>query len=317
MSDTSVESVIDISVVIPCHNPRRTYLERVLESLRRQTLPIDHWELILVDNASTPALSGWVDLSWHPLGRLVREETTGLTPARLRGIAETAGALVVFVDDDNLLAPGYLAEAAELSRTKPFLGAFGGSIDPEFETPPPEWTRPYWGSVAIRPAGRSVWSNDLDHWESTPSGAGMCVRREVAEHYARDIASSPLRKALDRTGQSLVSGGDTDLAWTACAMGLGMGRFTTLKVTHLIPPERLTVHYLCRMHEGKGYSGVLLDSLWARRDPAAAYEGVGNLLRMGWRRLLADWRGRRFLAAKRRGAARAREQLARSRRDGM
>lgn len=298
-----------ISVIVPCHNSRRDFLGRALEGLRRQTLPTKDWELVVVDNASTVPLAGAVDLAWHPHGRVVREETLGLTPARLRGFRETGGEWIVMVDDDNVLAPDYLETALKLAEACPFLGAFGGSLEPEFAQPPPAWTRPYWGCIAIRPVRRSVWSNDIDHWESTPSGAGMCVRRAVTERYARDLAANPLRNALDRTGQSLVSGGDLDLAWTACAMGLGMGLFKELSLTHLIPPERLTEDYLCRMHEGKGYTGVVLARLWGRQDPEAKYEGFWNLLRMGLRRFLGDWKGRRFLAAKRRGAAKAQRQL--------
>ena len=298
-----------LTVVIPCHNPRKEFFDRVLGALRMQTLAPPDWELVVVDNASAVPLAGAVDLAWHPHGRVVREETLGLTPARLRGFRESSGALIVMVDDDNLLDADYLETALRLSSAHPFLGVFGGSIEPVFDQPPPAWTRPYWACLAIRPVRRSVWSNDIDHWESTPSGAGMCVRRDVAERYARDMAMNPLRKALDRAGQSLVSGGDTDLAWTACAMGAGMGQFKELKLKHLIPPERLTEDYLCRLFEGKGYSAAILNGLWARRDPEAVYEGLWNLLRMGWRRFRSDWKGRRFLAAKRRGEARARQQL--------
>src|ERR1700722_2249773 len=97
-----------VSVIICSHNPRENYLRRVLDALRAQTLPAQEWELLLVDNASTEPLAGRFDLSWHPNARHVREEKTGLTPARLRGIAEANGELLVFVDDDNVLRSDYL-----------------------------------------------------------------------------------------------------------------------------------------------------------------------------------------------------------------
>jgi hypothetical protein len=137
----------------------------------------------------------------------------------------------------------------------------------------------------------------------------MCLLRAVADRYAQDLVCNPLRKALDRCGESLVSGGDTDIAWTACSMGFGMGRFRELRLQHLIPPGRLTTDYLRRMYEGKGYSTLILNTIWKREDPVAAYEGFFNLSRAGIRRLLDDFRNRGFLAAKRRGAARARSKL--------
>ena len=43
---------LPISVIIPSHNPNKLRLERTLHALKQQTLPIDQWELVLVDNAT-------------------------------------------------------------------------------------------------------------------------------------------------------------------------------------------------------------------------------------------------------------------------
>ena len=81
-----------------------------------QTLLKDRWELLLVDNASKPALASSIDISWHPNGRHIAEGEIGLAPARRRGICEASADLLVFVDDDNLLDPSYLLEALAISR---------------------------------------------------------------------------------------------------------------------------------------------------------------------------------------------------------
>jgi len=102
---------MDISVVICTHNPRPAYLRRVLQALRNQVLPLNQWELHLIDNASQEELEpGTWDLSWHPHGRLLREEDIGLSNARMRGMREAGADLLVFVDDDNVLDPSYLSE---------------------------------------------------------------------------------------------------------------------------------------------------------------------------------------------------------------
>ena len=46
----------------------------------------------------------------------------GLTYARLRGIKEASGDLLVFVDDDNVLDPDYLETVQRVAEEKPFLG---------------------------------------------------------------------------------------------------------------------------------------------------------------------------------------------------
>src|SRR5215216_3255811 len=98
----------ELSVIICTHNPRREYLERALAGLAAQTLPRDQWELVLVDNASNPPLEPWFDVSREPKPRLIQETQLGLTHARLRGVRESSGEIIVFVDDDNVLAPDYL-----------------------------------------------------------------------------------------------------------------------------------------------------------------------------------------------------------------
>src|SRR6516162_144183 len=123
-----------LSVILCTHNPRHDYLCRVPASPRGQTLPDEQWEFLVVDNSSKQPLGEIWDISWHPRGRHVREAELGLTPARVRGIQESSGELLVFVDDDNLLAPDFLARVTAMSARYPGLGVFGaGILEPEFE----------------------------------------------------------------------------------------------------------------------------------------------------------------------------------------
>src|SRR3954464_1117831 len=116
----------ELSVIICTHDPRGDYFHRCLSALRAQTLSPHVWELVLVDNLSREALSGRLDLAWHHNARVVREETLGLTRARLRGVKEASGEILVFVDDDNVLDPDFLETARRVADEKPFLGAWSG-----------------------------------------------------------------------------------------------------------------------------------------------------------------------------------------------
>lgn len=249
-----------LSVILCTHNPRADFLRRTLAALRQQTLALADWELLLIDNASSEPLEKAWDLRWHPQARVVREEALGLTPARLRGIAEAQSDLLVFVDDDNLLAPDFLATAARIARDWPVLGAWGGRIDPLFETPPPEWTKPHWIKLAIRQFDRDVWSNIPGSIEALPCGAGLCIRKDVARQYAQCARSDERRMALDRKGSAMSSCGDSDMALTARDIGLGTGLFTALKLEHIIPPSRLTREYLLKLTEAAHYSLLWLQS---------------------------------------------------------
>lgn len=248
-------------MIICAHNPRPGYFRRVLDGLRAQTLPVARWELWLIDNGSREPLTGW-DLSWHPQARCLREEKLGHINARARGIRESTGALLVFVDDDNVLAPDYLAEVTALFEGWPMLGAVGAGVcRGEFEVPPPESIVPYLAGLAVRELDRSYWGNLPGFSRALPFGAGLSVRREVAEDYARKIATDPLRQLLGRTGTGLGSGDDSDLGMCAHDVGLGTGRFVSLKLDHLIPKERLTEDYMIRLNAGFARSGEILHAL--------------------------------------------------------
>lgn len=306
----AVNSAVAITVIVCTHNPRSDYLQRCFDGLIQQSLPKQKWKLLVVDNRSDEPLSGRVDLSWHPAGRLIREEKLGLTPARLRGIRETMGNVLVFVDDDNVLDADFLETVLHIADERPFLGSWSGQCRPEFEIPPPEWSRRYWGNLAVREFDEDLWSNLPRLAETMPCGAGLCVRREVAGHYLSLHESGKRSTQLDRVGNSLMSGGDNDLAACACDLGLGVGLIASLKLTHLIPPERLTEDYIARVAEAIHYCSVLLDDMHGlSRERRGVVGYVADFLRQ----LRLKQPHRRIAAAACRGRNRALRLVASSR----
>jgi glycosyltransferase involved in cell wall biosynthesis len=260
-----------LTVIICTHDPRPEYLSRALDALRTQTLPKTDWELLVIDNASRVATADLVSLTWHPNARHIREDVLGLTSARLRGIREALGELLVFVDDDSLLDTSYLEIAMGVGGSRPDLGCWGaGCIEPEYETPPPEWLSAYDGALAIRRLDRDLWANIPASNHSLPFGVGMCLRRTVADQYVSLCKQDKVRRSLDRSGESLTSCGDTDIGMLACELGMGTASFTRLKITHLIPERRTTQQYMSRLVAGKAESQVVLSSLYksANENPS-------------------------------------------------
>ncbi len=243
-----------LSVIICTHNPRGESLQRTLEALRKQTLPKSDWELLVVDNGSTPPVAQMFEVVWHPLARHVREEALGLTPARRRGIMESTAEILVFVDDDNVLAPDYLEQALAVGAQWPFVGVWGGSCVAEYEAPVPDWIGDQLWRLTVFEVKEDVWSNLRDNFATFPVGAGMCVRRAVARRYVEWCGQNKISSALDRSGKGLGGYGDMDLCQCAIDIGLGTGRSTKLKLTHLIPAARLTLDYFVRHMEGDAAS---------------------------------------------------------------
>jgi glycosyltransferase involved in cell wall biosynthesis len=297
---------LQLTVALCTHNPRQDYLDKTLLALKQQSLPCSQWEFLLIDNASHVPVSEQIDLNWHPASRYIREEKLGLTQARLRGIREAQSDMIIFVDDDNVLEPDYLENSLKIAQDYPFLGSWGGQIVGEFETLPPDWTKEYLPILAIREFSQDQWSNLLHQHQTTPCGAGICVRKIVAEHYARLVAANPLRMGLDRKGNLLSSCGDTDLAFVSCDLGLGTGQFVNLKLTHLIPAARLEESYLLRLTENMAYSHTILDSFRNKFPAALSWK---QFLASQLRGLLLSPQGRRFFLAAKRGKNLAIQEL--------
>ena len=267
-SEVSGQGELLASVVICTYNPNRHTLGRAIDALRVQSEPVRNWELIVVDNNSTPAIAGSLDLSWHPRASIVLEPQPGLTHARMKGIAEARSSLIIFVDDDNLLAPSYISDAIRISEQHSFLGAWGGGCRGEFDTPPPPWLEPYLSFIAVKECRTTVWSNEYFHEAATPIGAGMCVRKAVADRYVATVGENSVRRLLDRRGNELAGCGDYDMAMTAIDVGLGVGRFPELQLVHLIPRARMTEPYILKLAEESQASSFVLRAIRGRPHPA-------------------------------------------------
>ena len=104
-----------------------------LDSIQRQTLPQAGFDVVIVDNGSTPPLDAAALRSRLELDslNLVREQRVGITFARCAGMRSQAGPR--FVDDDNRIAADYLEQALRIASDQPRTGAFGGICAPVFE----------------------------------------------------------------------------------------------------------------------------------------------------------------------------------------
>ena len=246
-----------ISAILCAHNSRPDYLDETLASLRTQDIASESVEFILVDNGSEPPMEVSLIENFPYPARIVRETTLGLTPARVKGIHESKGDLLVFVDDDNVLIPNYLSLMLRYFEANEILGCAGGTIEPRFEKEPPEAWRGVTSCLALRTV-KTVRITNVFEAAAMPYGAGMGIRRGVAQHYADSLKKEAWRSQLDRRGASLASAGDVDMACTACDLGLACGLFPDLSLIHLIPARRTEPEYLQRLALGISQSNFLL-----------------------------------------------------------
>lgn len=112
-----------VSVVVPVHNCQR-YLTQALRSVLDQTYR--HLEVVVVDDGSTDGTPEILGRMSHPALRSIRHSHAGTAAALNRGIEETDGALVSFLDADDLWTPTKLAlQVAALARDRQLDLVFG------------------------------------------------------------------------------------------------------------------------------------------------------------------------------------------------
>jgi glycosyltransferase involved in cell wall biosynthesis len=105
----------DVSVVIPTHN-RRAYLEGAIQSCLTGNDAIDV-EVIVVDDGSTDGTREYLRALDDERVRPFFQEHQGAQRARNRGLDEAEGWAIKFLDDDDYLLPGALADQHALLKT--------------------------------------------------------------------------------------------------------------------------------------------------------------------------------------------------------
>src|SRR6056297_2118486 len=94
----------NLSVIVPVYNGEK-YLKSCLESLAVQTL--DNMEVIIIDDGSTDDttdIARTFEETYRHF-RVVRQQNSGRSAARNRGLDMAKGEFIAFVDADDFLDP--------------------------------------------------------------------------------------------------------------------------------------------------------------------------------------------------------------------
>lgn len=101
-----------VSIVIPSYGPSE-FLRSSIETVLAQTFT--DWELIVVDDGSPNDIS-WINREF-PAVKLIEQFHMGVSVARNRGVLESTGEFVSFLDHDDLWKPEKLANQVEALQT--------------------------------------------------------------------------------------------------------------------------------------------------------------------------------------------------------
>jgi len=216
-----------VSVVIPTHN-RPDVLPSVLESLRCQTLSAAEYEIVVVDDGSTPP-AVLPEEAETPQMTLIRLEGVERSLARNTGAAAARGELLVFIDDDIIVPPDFLEAHLRAYREWPDVIASGKVVLPE--------------AAAAAPFGRFRKALEEGN-DSLPRGLMKSPSACAAGNMS--IARSTFAE-IGGFDPALTSGEDQDLALRHTARG---GRLAYLPEAAALHRDRaMDVRGYCRRHE--------------------------------------------------------------------
>lgn len=244
-----------ISVIIPTRN-RAATLEDTLNSVARQNLRTDAFEVIVVDNNSTDNTADVVDACKVKLPnmRYFLETEPGLHAGRHRGLREAMGDLLTFADDDIEALPCWLESIAE-GFSDPEVEMVGGNNLPMFLGKPPRWLLHLWEKPNL--GGRAIPALSILELQGSPRlfnplyvwGCNFSIRKSIllaAGGFHPD--SFPQEMILFR--------GDGETHVSRCVLRSG-GKclfHPGVSVYHKVTPERMSISYFRRRAFNQGIS---------------------------------------------------------------
>lgn len=241
------------SIVIPTRN-RAELLARCLRSLTSQTIHPECFEVIVVDNGSSDdtvavATSFSNRLNLH----CISASDPGLHVGRHVGMRAARSDILMYADDDIEADPSWIKSVVRAFNTGADL--VGGNNYPCFESEPPDWLRQWWeqpvylgralGYLSVLDFGTGCCPLDWRYvW-----GCNFSIRRRVLEEIGGFHPDGMPRELLHLRGD-----GESYVARMVYRRGGKIWFDSGASVHHLVPSERMTLHYFQQRAFSQGVS---------------------------------------------------------------
>ncbi len=104
-----------LSVIIPSYRPQ-SYTVECLESLKRQTLSPEEFEILVILNGEREPYYDFLQSVMPANGRLLYSPVASACSSRNMGLDNARGEYICFIDDDDKVSPTYLEQLAQGAR---------------------------------------------------------------------------------------------------------------------------------------------------------------------------------------------------------
>jgi len=250
--------------VIVCTYNHADLLTRCLQSLAEQTIPIERYEVIVVENACTDQTTSVVEhfALHHSHFRLVREPQPGKSRALNTGIRCARGTHVAFIDDDARASRQWVEQITRaFANTVPTPAVVVGNVLPIYEQSPPSWWEHWRGHDPEQPAtflkpGWGLYKVD---------GANL------AFHKGTLLECGGFAVNLGPVGGLFRTGEDAEAAIRVAASHPYVWYDPRITVEHWVPAEKMALSYLIwrRYLSGMAISEIEKTVLLSSRSLAA------------------------------------------------
>lgn len=236
-----------LSVVVPTRN-RKHLLKKVIEAFSLQSLKSSFWELIVVDNGSNDGTQDTLSSlkSQIPHSLWVQESQVGSNYARNRGLQDSRGDLVAFLDDDTIPHPQWLERIYQRYLTlNSSTDCLGGKVALSLPQRLPNWyglfLENYLSLTDLGPLFKPV------------SARSVCSANLILPgKLIKDLGGFDTR--INRKTRDLRSNDETLTLLKLEALGARFYFDPYVKVFHQIGNDRLTKTYFRRRAWWQGWS---------------------------------------------------------------
>lgn len=237
--------------VIFCTYNREKYIYNAMKSIAEQKYPVSRYEILLINNNSTDRteeICKKFSNDYQQVDfRYFIETNQGLSYARNRGVKESNGEIIIFVDDDATVFQHYLESIDNFFTDYPSAMACGGPIEPVYESGKPKWLSYYTNALI---GGALYEGKEIKPFSNGkfPGGGNSAFRKEVFEKYGF------FNVELGRKGTSLIGAEEKDLY---DRITRGKERFFYLPqmgIYHYIPEQKTTMEHFDKLTYSIGQS---------------------------------------------------------------
>lgn len=240
---------MELSIIISTYNNAESLI-RTLESVVAQDADKSLWECVVVNNASTDntaeRFAEFAQSHTDVNLRIVDEPQQGLSYGRNRGIAESKGTILAFIDDDETINKEFVSAYIDLFENH---GAFvaAGALKVCYDTARPKWMSHYTEKMIANPLDLGDEVITITR-TVTPTGGNMAFNREVFNVYGNFDVN------LGRKGETLYGGEENELFDRIRDLGERIFYTPHAIAYHHIADRKLTAEYFDKLSYGVGVS---------------------------------------------------------------